>query len=91
MDIIRIKLEDSFYKTLRHTSIARDILNIYPSEPIEETAKIMAQLLHKSPVGNFARRLCENDKAFPNYAAICSEAFENTMLRLLEEETESIV
>ena len=85
MDKIRIELEETFYTTLQHTDIAKDTLKAYPEMSVEEIAKSLAQGMSESRCGEVARMLSVGNRGIPGYSAICQEAFENVVLRLLKE------
>ncbi len=89
MDETRVSLEAHFYSVLKKTDIAEELLAKYPNQSHKELAKTMAIGMIQSKCGDFARLLCAGDKVFPNYPAICQEAFKNVILRVLNEQAES--
>ena len=85
VDKIIADLEEVFYRALRDTSIAQDIIKSGPHQSIEQLAEIMAEGMKQSVCGDLARELSKQSPLL-YYDELCKEAFKNILLKLLNTE-----
>lgn len=85
MDKIVAGLEKAFCKALRDSDIARELLDKYPNEPLEVLARSMADGMDTSECGYIARSISRSTSRLFNYPALCKEAFEKAIMKLLTE------